>query len=305
MRQLARWVVVLVVLASTTTLARTAAAQLTPCAPGNEAATLVAPKAVAFGRTDNFHLHNTPNDRYYDTEGQYAAVSPVRGGVFANSYVAPAKRNWPIQPLTGDGDALITVTYQEYSQPDDARVDYCQRTLQTVVKIGKGKSASVNARKYQYGETLRGSLQASKECANTNANPLTLNLHGGGINKTFHLSDVCGGNWKEPTFRKNGMKVVLKNSAGGNGRPEYDVSALYLPTNRTNRYTVTLRQGSAVIKRSLIKVRWINNEGREIYEGTDAFVNVCINGNHKIYSRHLRLYCVVGAYEARKLRVLR
>jgi hypothetical protein len=39
--------------------------------------------------------------------------------------------------------------------------------------------------------------------------------------------------------------------------------------------------------------------GRDIYEGTDDFINTCINDSHRLWSRNGRLYCHVSGYYLR------
>jgi len=63
----------------------------------------------------------------------------------------------------------------------------------------------------------------------------------------------------------------------------------------TARLTVRVA-GQRALRRA-IRTSVHSRPDRRIFEGTDAFINYCINGNHKLYSYHLRLYCIKpGSY---------
>jgi hypothetical protein len=59
------------------------------------------------------------------------------------------------------------------------------------------------------------------------------------------------------------------------------------------RYSLTVRFGATVLFSGQVFSSRIWSPGERIYQGTDGFVNTCIDKHYTIYSANLRLYCFV------------
>lgn len=57
---------------------------------------------------------------------------------------------------------------------------------------------------------------------------------------------------------------------------------------------LTVKRGNKVILRRVLRTQFQYTPGTpsyRVWQGTDAFINYCINGLKQTYSDHLRLYC--------------
>jgi len=114
------------------------------------------------------------------------------------------------------------------------------------------------------------------------AGPISASFGG----RTLRLSELCRGtfqptlaygrDWKLTTF-----KTLIDFEPEFSARGKHVVPYAY-------------RSSGKVFARGLIHVLTKITPTKRIWEGTDAFVNTCINGGYVIRSRDHRLYCVVG-----------
>jgi hypothetical protein len=107
--------------------------------------------------------------------------------------------------------------------------------------------------------------------------------------RTFR-TDSCSGDLRN----LQGPKWRATVQAGFDDRPglALDLSIL----NRTNvrrSFTFRFSVGAQVVQRGRIRMHVVTYPSEYIHEGTDDFVNRCINENRQLKSRNLRLYCVI------------
>jgi hypothetical protein len=62
-------------------------------------------------------------------------------------------------------------------------------------------------------------------------------------------------------------------------------------------YPLRVKYGSKTMLAGTVHIENTYTPGKRIWEYTDAFVNVCINGGYKTYSQNLRLYCTTNDSE--------
>lgn len=80
-----------------------------------------------------------------------------------------------------------------------------------------------------------------------------------------------------------------------------DRNRRFVPPSRLrgkHRFTFTVESIGQVLSRGSFKVKYEPEFGKRIWEGTDAFWNVCINSTREVRSRNGRLYCWEYRYPA-------
>lgn len=103
--------------------------------------------------------------------------------------------------------------------------------------------------------------------------------------------DPCGGTWHghppHDLLLSNDTPLSWENTTrigmiSGRGYGNYRA-----------RYKLVATSGGRTLLRGSLTVFGAWADGYRIYEGTDGFVNTCIDKNYRLYSSHLRLYCAV------------
>lgn len=61
--------------------------------------------------------------------------------------------------------------------------------------------------------------------------------------------------------------------------------------DKSGHWPLVVVYNSKTIFRGVVHVKNTYVPGHRIWQGTDAFINVCINNGYKLISEHLRLYC--------------
>jgi hypothetical protein len=87
------------------------------------------------------------------------------------------------------------------------------------------------------------------------------------------------------------VKIPLAKLAIAEGRVDFIASTFRGPG--TQKYTITATWGSA---RSVLRLTVTWTPEVIIWQGTDDFVNVCINDSYKIWSKNGQLYCKQVGY---------
>jgi hypothetical protein len=87
------------------------------------------------------------------------------------------------------------------------------------------------------------------------------------------------------------VKIPLGKLAIAEGRVDFIASTFRGPGSQ--KYTITASWGSA---RSVLRLTVTWTPEVIIWEGTDDFVNVCINDSYKIWSKNGQLYCKKDGY---------
>lgn len=155
--------------------------------------------------------------------------------------------------------------------------------------------------------TLSIGHETDAGCAGESSAPIRISIRRPGKRARRVTLDMGCGEWKGPLKRRvEGLRVTLDHGDYGsvasiNFRP------IGTRGDFRREYRVTLRRGSATIGRFRLTHIVDDDDGdKDVYEGTDEFINYCINENRPIYSRNGRLYChrVDSLYrEARLLRL--
>lgn len=131
---------------------------------------------------------------------------------------------------------------------------------------------------------------------------------------THNKSDVpCAYDWSDPgnltlfDMRRLGLETYfstnlspVKDTAVG------QAEVVLTPHDRTGVHIVRWRiyLDDALLRSGGIRWRTTYTPGRRIWQGTDAFVNYCINNLKKLRSENLTLYCIKPSEISRRAALL-
>lgn len=189
----------------------------------------------------------------------------------------------------GDGSGKLTATWQQKRYGDSNSP--CEQSLSQSVVPLPGDPPYVRIKRRSY------SLEFHLSCSDFSlAAGGTVGLvvsHGRQVRRVA-LSDQCEGSWDARSARASDWSlagVIDPSWFDGGGEPaEADFwlhGARAIPA-ALYKYRVVLN--GVVFRRGSFMAEQIHLASR-VYEGTDAFINYCVNHNEAIRSHHGRLYC--------------
>jgi hypothetical protein len=195
-----------------------------------------------------------------------------------------------------DGPAVITLTYlQDGGGEDGLGRCFDQRTL--LITPVAGRLPGVRVRE-GLGDDPRGAgvtFTVAGGCALAAPAPVQVTVRGHGATSTLRSRDLCTGGWRVrghtpsiSTRRKpltNLATTIEFHSAG--------------PINQV--YRVTIRVAGRVVRTAQLQNFYSSTPSTRVWQGTDAFVNYCIDTGQTLYSQHLRLYCIRGGSTHRQV----
>lgn len=181
-----------------------------------------------------------------------------------------------------------------WSPPTTVRVSYPLRTKRFDVNVSRTRDAALLS-------------FDTRQCQTINMNP-----------PTIPAEVTIRSSWRKRALRKRVTSVCSMDELGlqsfftgyiiGSSsfigwelEPNRDIS-----TDGTfvEKLTITGRVRGRVVGRHVLRVRYTNQTSKRIWEGTDRFVNYCINGLHTTRSEGGRLYCKTnGSYRVKVTRI--
>lgn len=281
------------------TWASTAPAQGLPaCGPnviglGPAVKFVALPAQIAPGRNIPFAIDdNTGGDGYVGEGSLTMAVAgqpPFYGHAFdaaENQLVSDYQDNngpaFFIELDPGDPPATVTMSYRTFGYPTD-----CIRSIQSIVSVTSPHAAAPRFAS-NAGESLDDgsfTMRVDGGCHLGSAGTTTVQLSGYGRTRTLRLADLCG-SWSPRSATLPGLRIVPDDYKVG------AYPALIVKPTKTRRYRVTVSFAGRVVARRILQATYNHYPATRVYEGTDRFVNFCINETKKIYSSNLRLYCL-------------
>lgn len=301
----------------------TAQAAAAPCSAANpKAVQIVPPAEILFGRQTEIPV--TAEDAIYTGEWglsggawggevQFTASSADPAAPISHPFaqtVVPTVHGYEYYDIDelptlllelGDGPAQLSATWEQYQQGDSYQS--CTATTSVVVS---GVSGGDPPRRVKAIADLEYSIDRRRspryftwweewvEFEVTPAKPahaaisaLTVQVKGAGDVRTMSLADQGDERW---TSRRWGAK-----------RWHLAPSGRFIPNpnlRETERFRFVMRFGGQVINRGSFRVDYERAFSERIWEGSDAFINVCINSTRRLFSRHHRLYCWDYRYPA-------
>jgi hypothetical protein len=127
--------------------------------------------------------------------------------------------------------------------------------------------------------------------------PIMVSIGGGGAHRRLKIPDVC----PEYGLVEDGIPSVRTRVWGMHpGEAKTGLALILRPRTLQPRHPVTMRFSITQTGKSLgsgrFKMEKYSQPSRFIYEGSDAFVNYCINHAQEINSSEGRLYCFYPGY---------
>lgn len=214
-----------------------------------------------------------------------------------NSYTGP-----PLRFSQGDGVGKLTVTWtQSFGSPS------CQESQSFLVTPVHGDNPTIGLsilRDALSGDSLHFRIsECPLDVATAVVGPITIKARqvkprGGRRTRQVTYLDQCNGGWNPKQGFGRGWGL---NGVGG---PPFRAEAFLYPLGKRNRslkfaFSVSVR--GDIVSSGRVRSRVHYRRGRIYWEGTDAFVNICINKPLPIKSRGGRLYCKRPARVIRKV----
>lgn len=270
---------------------------------------LGAPAKAAIGRTFDVGIvsrgsslddgYTTPETIY---EPAFLTMTGPGGAPIADGFVdqpfANLSNTFPVT-FTGPIPETAALTLRIVQHDYTARAD-CQRTFTASVESVVGDRPRI-ARTYKYGdeavgETTRAALHVGptgEGCpASAEVGTVDVNVALGRERVRLRLDDQCGHVWKRTgSTHLHGWEV------------ETDGRSVYIGLTRTRterrRITYSVMTKRTTLRHGHIRAQTDYAAPHTIWEGSDAFVNYCINRLKEIRSEDGRLYCVYDGYVKR------
>ncbi len=306
MRRLILGLVAVAALATSVTTAPASRVQDDPCpstfAPGFEEWRY--PSVVAWGRTATLeakaHVFTWWEQRHVavgvgDQEpSEHSGLGLKYDGLFLNM---------PVKMPRGRSGVRLRFRWTLVDTDTFNPSPPCEQTKELAVRGGPGTTRGFRERLHMgfplnssvYWEPAGKALHGPS-CASFAALPATLTVTSGRFTRTVSVRDQCefnlDGGKNHVTRKADVWDVSAYSSARFNGGFWLSYWGI---AQGSLRYRLTV--GTAVVRSGTIIAHPHYKADRVIWEGTDDFVNVCINHLLQIRSKGGRLYCVApGSY---------
>jgi hypothetical protein len=283
---------------------------LVPAACAGDTAHLLslsAPGTVAHGRRATIVIASN-NDGQPVTSGS-VTVAPASGGppllthtfsagdlsAFNNS---SGQRAFSFAAPAGTAPVSVTLSYVEAEAPFDPTSAQCVDTRAATVRPTAGSVPSASLQRTILDD-VDANLSAPGGCTQTQPTPVTVLLRSGRTSLTLSSRDTCRpGSWRS---RGRTPGVSARPSVSGSGS-----SIRFQAVGQVNRsYRLTIKVGRRIVKQGTLTVTYEHIPATRVFQGTDQFVNYCIDQSQTVYSYHLRLFCWLPGVTIRNLRLSR
>lgn len=140
------------------------------------------------------------------------------------------------------------------------------------------------------GEHFNEATEAN-ECPNAAPGPVVFRVSGAGATRSITLTDQCNPAWQPEEAKGNGWSLSVSEYKGYfvEFMPNFNTSGKRRLHYRVTWNNTTLQHGQFIVYSH-------HYPAHRVWEGTDAFVNYCIDKTKKLYSENLRLYCTEPAW---------
>lgn len=292
-----------VVLAGRAALAPSRAAAAL-CPPEAAAALVLhAPERAAYERGFSAHISRPFTEGRVDVEGLRISFQPAsKGSKLASAFTAnpnPPKTEFEgfetrtLWFARGDGPGMLTASW---TQSDRETGVACEESKSIEIRPIRGRLSHVSAElRWEKGSrefTLDLSCPAGKkeEFELASPAPVLVTIKGADGRKIARVPDVC----LESSFKAFETQhwAIYRTLVGDN--VGIQVSSFGVRKPALMRFEV--RQAGQLTAQGRFRIWDRSRPSRRIYEGSDAFVNYCIDETREIRSSHGRLYCVYPGY---------
>lgn len=264
--------------------------------------TLSGPEQVAYGR--HFALAISKHGDYFYNdyvEQVHATLEPLRRNgrlsFSLNADLEPADFQDNEDSLAGlrflgtDGPARLTVSWTQGERIggyDGEAPQVCPLWTSLVVRPVKGALSPVHPLFARSGGSreLEIEVPCQRPTSLASPAPVFVIIRGLGARREVPIPDAC----RDSSFKRFQTRKWTAYRTGFSPRQRISISSFGV--RRASRLTFLVRQSGRVTARGHFRVVNRDRPARKIFEGTDAFINYCINELRTIRSLHGRLYCV-------------
>jgi hypothetical protein len=203
----------------------------------------------------------------------------------------------------GVGALTVEVSYDAtYMDYNTGQNSVCRQTETAVVEAVDGARPRFEVIPFvgKVRDDVRFQVRPTRSCAEGLPGKVSFVLRAR-RRTVFSASDICP---DYGVLRRRGPKLPNVEVRDAN-RERTAAMVIGLRGKHTfaRRYRFHVLVGSTVIARRWLLVRQRYHKAYRVWEGTDSFINYCINQGRPIYSSNLRLYCVSPGYASRTIRV--
>jgi hypothetical protein len=245
------------------------------------------PSQVLAGRRGAIAVSSTMGDTVTDVSYAVAAANSSNPIHFPTSGPAAVKFHGSFRTAPGDGPIVVTIHWMQSAEDGSS----CSRTATsnpiTVVSTGQRPSVRLDTSLLELGADL--TVDFTGDCEVIAPTPATVVLTGAGQVLRDRISDVCG-SWPSDGEQRLPTLAVYPEPASLTTPASLDIGTTGSQTS-THAYTLTARVGGRTFTSGLV-ASVVSHPTTLVYQGTDAFVNYCIDDYKKVRSLGGRLYCV-------------
>lgn len=261
-----------------------------PCASGTSPElSFSGPSVVVYGRQGDVSVNSTayggnPTNAVLTMQA-IGSAQPFYAHAFTsnelNNVEAENTLTFFIEFSRRDGPAVVTLAYEESVLTTTLSSAEC--TMSKSVQVSPIVGAVPTARFVDGHSNASILFAAHGGCSQTRIVPATVTVTGHGAHLTARTDDACSGHWT----RQGRIPGVSTGWTASSARGTFSFG----PNGSNESYDVTVRVNGHVVSRGSLNAVYFVVPSKRIWEGTDAFVNYCIDGNHTVYSLNNNLYC--------------
>jgi hypothetical protein len=259
-----------------------------------------APSRIAFARSFSFSLDSDYGGAGFFSGDAFATFGGPDGAPLEHGYAdAPINGDHATAMLApGETTGVVGIKTVETDSMAAGR-SQCQRVFLATVPGFDGEQPSIGRRvkfanKY-YGETDRAQLTITHphDCADAAFGPITVTVKLSRQTVRLRLNDQCGHTWK-----RSGSAHPRGWQAESDDRSVLIGLTRSRAERRTFAHLITKANGG-VLQRGHIRAQTDYRAGHTVWEGTDAFINYCIDKSKDLRSEGGKLNCWYEGYTER------
>jgi hypothetical protein len=190
---------------------------------------------------------------------------------------------------------VVTLSYVEAEQALQPGSAQCIDTRTATVTPIAGQPPTARLLR-SLGDVI-AVLSAHGGCTQTRPTPTTVRLRSGTTSLTISSRDTCQpGSWKT---RGQAPGISTRPSVSDSGS-----TIRFQAAGQTNAsYRLTVRVGRRLAKQGVVTVLYEHIPAARVFQGTDQFVNYCIDQTQTVYSYHQQLFCWLSAVTIRRIQL--
>jgi hypothetical protein len=270
-----------------------------PCVSGTgQSLAFSAPVVIAYGRRAVIYVHD-PSDDVVSNITLTGSTPPSPSPSYSHQFTSDE-----ISSLEG-GDAVAfsatlsrrktaAVVSLAYTESIGAQVngadetEVCTTSQTTEVRGIAGALPSVKVKNLSNALTsgnpsVSVAFSAAGGCARTRKVRESITVTGSGANLRASTTDECSQRWTRRGHIPGVSTTTKRNSSGS--------VFSFKPGKANAKYRLVVRVNGRIVKRGHLTAVYNHQPANRVWEGTDEFVNYCINDSRPTYSLDLRLYC--------------